>query len=384
MTMKPLPILGPWKGVVTDTPSGFDVQEWDLAQNFVFRHGRIRTRPSLQPLLGPPPDGHQILGMYSFLDVLGNWHTLVLTSLNAYFLTVASVGLVYNALTLPSGVSDLGGVELPYAMLEMNQQVYFSNGGQNLMYVDGSASVMLAGDAPGGCQFLTENSSHLIGVNWTIPSPGLPGSQDYPFYVKVSDEGNPQEWQAGLSTSAQTINLIEKGGVPTGTCTLGAFTYVWREFGGNALWPTGNAQAPFQNEPFAWSNPGWGNFYPYTLVTWNKVCFFVTHNGEVIQFSGASGYSAEAFQPVADGKIKQQLIKDLAQADPTKQVLGFVTDQLGPGFDFQAYVVWIPGLTYTRAWALNLTDGTWSWWTSSEPPTGASRFATAFGNIKVA
>lgn len=383
MTMKPYPIMGPWKGVVTDSPSGFDPQAWDTATNFIFRHGRIRMRPALLQLLGAPPDGNTIIGMYSFLDVLQNWHTLLLTRANAYFLTADSSGLHYNQLTLPAGVTDLGGVVQPYAIVEMNQQVYFSNGAQNLMYVDGSANVYLAGDAPGGCKYLTENSGHMIGVNWTIPSPGLAGSTQYPFYVKVSDVGNPQEWQSGLATSAQTINLIEKGGVPTGTCTLGAFTYVWREFGGNALWPTGQAQAPFQNEPFAWSKPGWGNFYPYSLVTWNKVCFFVTHNGEVIQFSGASGYSAEAFQPMADGKVKQQISNDLSLANPGLPVFGFVTDQLGPGYDFQAYVVWIPGLTYMRAWVLNLTDQTWSTWTSTDPGNNP-RTPFAFGNIKVA
>lgn len=373
-SMKPFPVLGPFKGVVTDVPSGFDPQSFDVAQNWLFRHGRIQTRPQLANYLPTPPDGRTIRGLYSFLDVLSNWHTLVLTEMTAYFLTNPADTLVYNTLTLPSGLTDLGGSAKPYALLEMNQQVFFSNGAQPLLYVDGSANVYLAGNAPGGCLYLTENSSHLIGVNWTIPSPGIAGSAAFPFYVQISDVNNPLEWLPSDANSAQIINLIEKGGVPTGCQTLGTFTYIWRQFGANVMWPTGNAAAPFYNDPFTWSNPGWGNFYPYSLVTWNQTGLMVTHNGEVLQFNGAQGPSAAAFQPLAEGKIKLRIAQDLAQASGD-QVFGFLTDQLGPGFDFTAYVIWIPGLN--KAWALNLMDMTWSSWTS------LGRFATAFGNLKV-
>ena len=91
-------------------------------------------------------------------------------------------------------------------------------------------------------------------------------------------------------------------------------------------------------------------------------------------FNGASGPSAAGFQPLAEGKIKKQLAQDLTLASGD-QVFGFITDQLGPGYDFTAYVIWIPGLN--KAWCLNLVDQTWSWWTSN------AQFATAFGNIKV-
>ena len=303
-----------------------------------------------------------------------NWHTLVLTELTAYFLTNVAGTLVYNALTLPSGISDLGGSSTPFAIIEMQQKLFFSNGAQNLMYVDGSANVYLAGNAPGGCKFLTENSNHLIGVNWQIPSPGITGSAAYPFFVQISDAGNPLEWMPSLANSATVINLIENGGVPNGVTTLGSFTYVWRQFGANVLWPTGQASAPFYNDPFTWSNPGWGNFCPYTIATWNNAAFMVTHNGEALQFNGAGGPSAQGFVPLAEGKIKKQLAVDLKSA-AGDQVFGFVTDQLGAGYDFQSYVIWIPGIN--KAWVLNLTDMTWSWFQAQ------NQYATAFGNIKV-
>ena len=374
-SMKPFPVVGPWKGVVTDVPSGMDAAAWDTGQNVVFRKGRIQSRPGLLQYVPNPPDGRIIRAMYSFLDVLENWHTLVLTDTTPYFLTNPSGTLVFNALTMPSGIPNLGGVGLPFALIEMNQKVFFSNGAQPLLYVDGSASVKVAGDVPGGCLYLTENSSHLIGVNWTIPPPGITGSQAYPFYVQISDADDPLVWTPSTSNSATIINLIEKGGVPAGCQTLGQNTYVWRQFGGNVLWPTGNAAAPFYNEPFMWSNPGWGAFYPYTVANWNQMGLMVTHNGEVLMFTPSSTAPAvSAFNPVANGRVKLQLTKDLLLANGDV-VYAFVTDQLGPGFDFEAYVIWIPGIN--KAWVLNLMDLTWSWFTANQ------QHATAFGNVKV-
>lgn len=372
--MSAMPIVGPWKGVITDLPSGFDPTAWDVAKNFLFRKGRIQSRPKIVAYAAVPPDGQPIRAMYSFLDALNSYHTLVLTNLHAYFLTNPGGGLVFNALTLPSGFTDLGGSNVPFALIEMNQQVFFSNGLQNLLYVDGSDTVKIAGDVPGGCKFLTENSSHLIGVYWNIPSPGILGSQTYPFYVLISDAGNPLEWTPSSSNSAVILNLIEKGGTPSGAVTLGNYTYIWRQYGANVLWPTGNQAAPFYNEPFTWSNPGWGNFYPYSIATWNQSCIMATHGGEILLFNGAAGPSAQGFQPLAQGKIKKSITADLALA-AGDAVFGFVTDILGPGYDFVAYVLWIPGLN--KAWVLNLEEMTWSWWTSS------NKHATAFGNVLV-
>lgn len=374
-SMKPFPVMPPFKGVIMDTPSGTDPQSFDAAKNLLFRKSRIQTIPELKTLLGAPPDGRLLRNFYSFLDALNNWHTLALTDTTAYFLTnPGSFPLVYNALTLPPGISSLAGTGLPYGLVEMNEQVFFCNGSAPLMYVDGSDTVKVAGDVPGACRYLAENSSHLIGVNWSIPAPGIGGSTRFPFYVQISDANNPLVWTPSSSNSAQIINLIEKGGVPNGVCTLGAYTYVWRGNGANVLWPSGNAAAAFLNEPFSWSSPGWGNYYPYALAVWNQSAIMVSQEGEVLLFAGASGPSAQNFQPLAQGKVKQSISEDLTHV-AVDQVLGFISNQLGPGFDFVAYHLWIP--TLNKAWILNLEEGSWS---SQELP---GIYVTAFGNVVV-
>lgn len=374
-SMKPFPVMGPFKGLITDLPSGSDEKAFDQAQNVLFRKGRIQTVPQLATLIGQAPDGRIIRGMTSFLDALNNWHTLVLTDTTPYFMTYGGAyPLTFNALSLPTGIPNLAGSGLPFAMIEMNQQVFFCNGSVQLLYADGSNKVQIAGDVPGACFYLAENSSHLIGVNWIIPAPGISTSQAKPFYVQISDVNNPLVWTPSSSNSAQIINLIEKGGVPTGVSTLGTYTYVWRQYGANVLWPSGNAAAAFNNEPFTWSNPGWGNYYPYALAVWNQSAILVSHEGDVLLFAGAAGPSAQNFQSLAQGKVKKSIAADLTQVSGD-QVFGCIADQLGPGFDFVSYQLWIPGLN--KAYVLNLEEGTWSTFTYT------GKYATAFSNLKV-
>ena len=372
-SMKAWPVTGPFKGIVGDLPSGFDPQALDTAVNVVCRLGRLQTRPRLTGLSASNPDGQAVYNLYSFLDALENWHTLALTKQHAYFLTSSGGSLTYNALTLPAGITDLSGTGLPFGLVEMNQQVFFCNGSAPLLYADGSTNVQLAGDVPGACFYLAENSSHLIGVNWVIPSPGISNSTKYPFRVIISDVNNPLEWIPSISNSAVVINLIEKGGVPNGIQTLGSYTYIWRQFGGNILWPSGNASAPFYNDPFSWSNPGWGLFYPYSMCTWNQSGLMVSHNAEVLLFAGASGPAASNWTPLAGGKVKNALAQDLNSA--TGIVQGFVTDQLGPLFPFEAYILSIPGPGVM--WVLNLTDMSWTRFIAE------GTVFTALGNVKV-
>lgn len=356
MTLQKYPIRGPFKGVVTDLPATLDDQAFDDVQNMFCRHGRLQTRPAFAPNVAPP-DNNPVRGLYTFEDVQNFFHTLVLTSSNAYFLTNPSGTIVYNQLTYPAGLGNLSGTGLPFAIRELNQQVYFCNGSTPLLYVDGSANVQVAGDVPGGCFFLTENAFHLIGAFWVEPAAGQVGSTQYPFRVRWSDSGNPQEWTSLITNTAGAADLIESGGQITGITTVGRNTYILRKYGASVMYPTGQQSAPFSIEPFMWSNPGWGNFYPYSLVTFGPICINITESGEVLLFDGSS------FNKLASGKIRAQLQTDLALVS-NDVVQCFATASLGPGYDLEAYWISIPGPNIV--WVHDLTEGTWQRITSSK------------------
>lgn len=349
MTLQKLPIPGPYKGVITDLPSATDNQAFDDIQNFFCRKGRIQTRPQWTPL-SPTPDDEAIETLYSFQDAFNNWHTLVITTSNAYMITTISGAVVsYQALTLPSGIPTLAGTGLPYGYLEMNSAFYFCNGSTPLLYADGSANVYVAGDVPGAPYYLTQNSFSLIGANWTKPAPGIVGSANYPFLVSWSDTANPNSWTPSNSSVAGSSDLIMSGGGITGLGTIGRNTYVLSQFGAQVMYPTGQAQPAFDFEPFMWSKPGWGNYYPYSLVVWGPLMFTITQSAEVLMFDGSN------FTQLAKGKIRGKLQQQLTNVSPN-DVRCWCTSTMGPGYDLEAYWISLPNGTI---WVHDLVEGTW-------------------------
>lgn len=356
MTVQRYPIAGPWKGIVTDLPSAMDDQALDVCTNFFCRKGRLQTRPRFN-VVTPPPDGQPVRALYTFQDVLDNYHTIVLTAAHAYYITSAGGVISYHVLTLPGGISSLSGTGLPFAIREINQQVYFANGSIPLSYIDGSISVQIAGDVPGSCLYLTENSESLIGVNWTEPAPGITGSMNWPFRVRWSDTGNPTEWINAFDNTAGATDLIESGGALTGCGTIGRNTYILRQEGSSVMFPTGNAVAAFAFEPFMWSRPGWGNYYPYSLVTWGPMMLCITESSEVLSFDGSN------FNRLSSGKIRKQLAADLALvANDVVQCFGSAS--MGRGYDLEAYWISIPGPNIM--WVHDLVEGTWQKMSSSK------------------
>jgi hypothetical protein len=353
MTFTRYPIVGKWSGIISDVPSANDDLAFDDALNVLVRKGRIQSRPLFTPVT-PPPDGRPIRAMYTFADVLDHFHTLVLTDTTAYFLTNSSGTLVYNALTLP--ISNLGVGPFPFSLREINQQVYFANGIPPLMYVDGSASAYVAGNAPGAPYFLTENSEQLIGINWTELSPFQVGTNAYPFRVRWSDTGDPTQWISAPGNTAGANDLIETGGILTGASTIGRNTYITRKNGATVMYPTGQAIEPFSFEPFMWSEPGWGNYFPYSLVTWSYYCICITREAEVLLFDGSN------FTRLAGGKMKLRLAQDLSHI-VNDQVVSFGLDSFGPSYDFEGYGISIPGPNIS--WLHNLEEGTWMRFNSS-------------------
>jgi hypothetical protein len=315
------------------------------------RKGRIQTRPKLNTIASnQTPDGTPIRGSYTFQDVANNYHTLILTSLNAYFLTNPVGTVVYNQLSLPGTIPSLAGKYLPFQIKEINQRVYFTNGSVPLLYADGESSVKIAGDVPGTCYYLASNSMHMIGLNWIEPAPGVLNSTHYPFRIRWSDSGDPTTWTAGVANTAGATDLVDAGGALTGAVTVGRNTYVLRAEGAAVMYPTGVGAQPFQIEPFIWSRPGWGNNFPYSLVNYAQWSINVTRAGEVLLFDGT------AFSRLAGGKVKTRLAADLAKAS-SDQVVAFGVDTLGNGYDFESYWLCIPDANIV--WIHHLEEGTW-------------------------
>jgi hypothetical protein len=320
--------LATWGGVVSDFPAPGALAVFDDMRNFLCRKGRIITRPRLNAF-GAPPDGARVRYLGTFQDITNQYHTLVLTTKNAYMITN---GPVYNLLGYPGGVTTLDGTTLPFSTAQILNSLYFANGSQPLMYSDGSAVLQVAGDIQGSCQFLTTNAQALIMAVTTEPAPGNVNSTVFPRRVRWSASGLPNEWVTATDPSAGFNDLVEVPDIISGLTTLGRNTYVFRTNGITVMYPTaatGLGTLAFAFEDFSFAPLGVGNL-------------FYLFDGSTPQPIGYSN--------------KKRIYKDLAAASGD-QVVGGILPVLGPNFDFLAYYLEIPGPNVT--WVFGYDEKNW-------------------------
>lgn len=335
-------VPGPFHGIISDLPSATDRQAFDTCLNFICRKGRLISRPALTTSFAAPPDGNPIKDLRTFQDVNGSWHTCVFTKANVYAMTA---GWTYNLLT---SVGDVGtATGLPLAILSIDNRLYYSNSSNFLAYTDGSSTLKIAGDVPGGPRFLAQNSGHTIGAAWEEISNG--GNFFYGNRVRWSDVGNPNSWTVSPNTSAGVSVIQEVPDVITGLYSLLKYTYITRSNGFNVMYPTGNSSAPFSIEPLSISIEGIGNYYPYSLD--GQGTYFVCVSiGDVIQYDGTN------MNKLANGKAQKAILADIASATGT--IIGRCFTALSSSFDFESYWLTIPGPNIT--WVFSFEEGTWT------------------------
>lgn len=348
MTYQQFPIIGPFQGHVDNVPSPHNPpNSFDEIRNFICRKGRFHTRPKLVTF-GAPPDGAIVRYMRTFQDVQNFFHSLVLTTKTAYFLTS---GAVYNALTLPGGLADLTGTALPYGCVVSNNRIYFSNGSCAVLYVDGESSVKDS-TCPGASRFMTINASHLIIGYTTEPEPGVVGSRDYKQRVRWSKSGDFNDW---TSFTSGTEDLLDVPDNIAGLATLGRNTVVLRDNGLTLMTPTGLGGSPFTFSNMSWAPVGVGNAYPYSLGIFGDTAAFVSKN-DIYTVNGGLQLT-----PIG-GKAKKKIFSQIAQASGDV-VTGTVISQIAPGIDYLSYWLTIPGVNIT--WVYNYDEDNWQEFSST-------------------
>jgi len=248
-------------------------------------------------------------------------------------------------------IDILDGTGLPYAIAPMNGRIYFCNGSHVLMYVDGNDTVLVAGDAPFACRFLSANAFHLLAFYTTEPVPGEVGSTNYPIRARYSKVGDPNDWTA---LTSGLNDLVEVPDSITGATTLGRNTFIARTNGWTMMAPTGVSTAPFTFEQYNYAPKGIGNRFAYSLATYGNTAIFVSAD-DIYRLDGAS------MSPIG-GNCKKKIFEQLAQASGD-QVRGFIIPRMGIAYDFLSYWLSIPGVNYS--WVYNLEENSWTKFYSS-------------------
>ena len=348
-------VTGPFMGVVDNLPRPYKPQPaWDDVLNWLTWKGRMITRPRLNAYSNTP-NGATLRNVTTFNDVLGNLHTMALTTWFPYFLTS---GPTWNQLTLPSmNQESLVGTGLPFGIAVMNGQLFFANGSVPGLYANGEASVYLA-NHPGTWRFAGVLGGHMVTAYTTEPDPTTATSTPFPQRVRWSNQGDPTNWTESAATSAGHVDLLEVPDFITGFATLGTTGYVYRTNGITMMIPTGIGENPFQFNQISNALGGVGCKYPYTLSTYGNMSAFVAAND-------IYGFDGNTLTPFG-GQAKKRIFADIANASGDV-ITAFITPTMGPGFDFLSYWIAIPGVNVT--WIYSYDDQSWV------------RFQSSHGNL---
>lgn len=344
MTHVAMPVTGPWMGVLDNMPGPFlKPSAFTSVSNWWVRKGRVQTVPQWTAFPAPP-DGNPLLGAKTFQDVLGYWHTLMLTKANAYLLAAG---------TPPTYTSIYAGMypasQLPYSIEYYAKKAYFANGGLALQYADGSASIYTSGNVPGSCRFLAKNTSFLIMANTTEPVASDPTSQMYQQRVRWCKSGDPTDWINDYSAGLN--DLVELEGDINGANTLGPYTFIYGPTSLVVMAPTGYGLAPFSFEDYSLGPKGVGVYYPYTLSTWGSLSAFIAQD-DVYLFTGAMPF------PIG-GSIKKTLLADVESA-PAAVFASFI-GSLMQGAEYPSYWVFVPQSdSSTKAYVYSFDDKNWT------------------------
>jgi hypothetical protein len=343
-----IPLKGPWKGIISDSPAPSDPQAFDDVLNFFMRKGRIQSRPRFNPFLGAPPDGSLTRNWLTFQDVANAFHTLEWTAKSLY------------ALTAPGGVPTRNliaafpqpNTNLPYATEISQGQVWFANGSDKLAFVDGElAGIQHPADVNvGSAFFMTQLAAHLVLANTIEPAPGNPGSFQFPTRVRWSKSGDYTIWDPTTEFTAGFTDLQDVPDDITGLKSLSQNTAaIWRTNGITLMYATGLGVAPFNFQNYARSPVGIGNIYPYSIDIYNNSAVFVAFD-DIYTFDGTN------LGRIAGGLAKKAIFTDLDSA-AGDVVRGTVIPSFGPGFDFASYWLSIPGPNVT--WIYMFEEQKW-------------------------
>src|ERR1700756_4841599 len=128
-------VLNGWKGFDNSAPSLLlDPSSFKRVSNWLINKGRLY--PFLKQADFPqlPGSDKTVLGMRTFQDALGNFHTLVLNSTQPFYLNSDGT---YNPLTDSSNNTFIPTSNAFYSIEVFQNQVFFANGGAPLSYVQG-------------------------------------------------------------------------------------------------------------------------------------------------------------------------------------------------------------------------------------------------------
>lgn len=392
--------VGPYAGLNVEAPATNIPDNASPAfNNFMLRNQELRSRPAFSQYPGGTIPGYP-LGVVTFLDANGNYHTVTWTNNNMY--QYAPIGPQWNLV----GQASPGQMNTnPVNYQAFANILYYTNvgiisfgphagggGGQPpiitpfMGYWDGIAaapvftqtfadastsnsvagisladSPTVGGGLPGGptivgpiaigAAFIAELNNQILLANVTIQDQGS-GNKTYNFpnLVWWSANGLPKQWDPTANTSAGFNPFLDVSDQITGLAMMGVAGYIFRNFGITQMATTGSAVTPFQFDHMWASNHGIGNVFPWSIAQYGPTaCFVAQDNIYSLSITNA--------QPIG-GTARDAIMFDLSNAAgaPFANILPILSN----GFVYLTYRLLIPFQTFVREYVYSFEDQNWT------------------------
>jgi len=405
--------VGPYQGIDTQHPENLIADNASaLFNNFMLRNAELRSRPSLINPFGigvsSGPTNPQ-LGITTFVDVNGTYHTVIWAGENLY---------QYNPALLPAPPFQLVGQAAPGDMKTnavsyraFANAIWYTNkaaliGANNSPIIDPflgtwngltavpqftqvqfDASVTescagialtdspsVGGSLPGaptvtgplaiGGLYLGELNNQLILANVSVLDQGTGVIYSFPNMIWWSANGLPFQWDPEQNTSAGFNPFLDVPDLITGMVTLGIAGYIFRTNGITQFATTGSAVTPFTFDHMWASDHGIGNVLPFSIAQYGPAAAFIS-NDNIYSLSVSSS------TPIG-GTARDGIFSDLSAASSAP--FANIVPILENGFVYLTYQIYIPlaQLGVVRAWIYSFDDKNWSIWDlglAANPPS---------------
>lgn len=376
--------------------------------NFMLRNAELRSRPAFTLLWQFPgvlAGGFCILGIASFLDINGTYHTVFWEKnfMSQYDPTLLPATPWAVGMTAAPG--NLGTNPVSYRTFANSiyyTDIGFISGGppspgggggtaQTFPFVgywDGIAaapvfthtfpdasvtqsiagisltnSPTVGGSLPGGPTivgpiaigggFIGELDNHLILANITIKDQNGAGTiYNFPNTIWWSANGLPLQWDPTVNTSAGFNSFLDVPDLITGMATLGVAGYLFRTNGITQFAPTGSAVTPFRFDHMWASDHGIGNVLAWSIAQYGPTAAFVAQDN----IYALSVTNAQAI----GGTARDAIMADIANASgpPFANFIPIFK----AGYVYLTYQLIIPIGNILRFYLYSFEDKNWSAW----------------------
>lgn len=405
---------GPYQGLDVQHPETLISDKASPSfNNFMLRNSEIRSRPQLiQPFQIGGSLTSWPLGVSTFLDVNGNYHTVAWAGPDLYQYSAALLPAFPWVVVGPSGPGNLETNPVSYkafanimyytaiGFIQGSPHGNISGGGGGhpptttpfVGYWDGLAatpvftqafsdasvsnsiagisrtdSPTVGGGLPGGptmtgplaigAGYLAELNNQIILANVSVKDQGTGVIYNFPNMIWWSANGLPLQWDPTQNTSAGFNPFLDVSDQITGLAMLGIAGYVFRNFGITQMTPTGSAVTPWEFDHMWASEHGIGNVYPWSIAQYGPTAIFISQDN-------VYSLSVTNAQPIG-GTARDAIMADLASATstPFANILpGYVL-----GYVYLTYVILIPLGTFVRKYVYSFEDKNWATWDLAIP-----------------